>query len=154
MRQYARPCAPLLMVANSEASSAAPMPPSAMSRPVGVGIIGCGRIGQVHARAITALPDATLVAVADPFEPFGLAVASEFETEWVSDWKMLVYNPDVDAVVIGSPTPFHAEQIKACAAAGKAIFCEKPISNDLATIDECIQVRCSSYFCSRSLVRG
>lgn len=95
----------------------------------------------MHARAITALPGATLVAVADPFEPFGLAVASEFSTQWVSDWKELVANPDVDAVVIGSPTPFHAEQIKACAAAGKAVFCEKPISNNLSTIDECIQVR-------------
>lgn len=129
------------MTSDSEAPSAAAVPPSAIPRPVGVGIIGCGRIGQVHARAITALPGATLVAVADPFEPFGLAVASEFSTQWVSDWKELVANPDVDAVVIGSPTPFHAEQIKACAAAGKAVFCEKPISNNLSTIDECIQVR-------------
>ncbi|GAB0496023.1 hypothetical protein MMPV_007333 [Pyropia vietnamensis] len=127
------------MVAHNEASPKAYVPPAEISRPIGVGIIGCGRIGQVHARAITALPDATLVAVADPFEPFGLAVASEFATQWMPDWKVLVSNPDVDAVVIGSPTPFHAEQIKACAAAGKAIFCEKPISNDLATIDECIQ---------------
>ncbi|KAK1866558.1 hypothetical protein I4F81_009074 [Pyropia yezoensis] len=127
------------MAADSEAFSTAAVPPSAIPRPVGVGIIGCGRIGQVHARAVTALPGATLVVVADPFEPFGLAVASEFSTQWVSDWKELVGNPDVDAVVIGSPTPFHAEQIKACVAAGKAVFCEKPISNDLVTIDDVIQ---------------
>lgn len=141
----ARPVAHLRMTSDSEALSAAAVPPSAIPRLVGVGIIGCGRIGQVHARATTALPGASLVAVADPFEPFGLAVASEFSTRWVSDWKELVSNPDVDAVVIGSPTPFHAEQIKACAAAGKAVFCEKPISNDLSTIDECIQVRRSIY---------
>lgn len=139
LRLLGRPVAPLRMAADSEAFSTAAVPPSAIPRPVGVGIIGCGRIGQVHARAVTALPGATLVVVADPFEPFGLAVASEFSTQWVSDWKELVGNPDVDAVVIGSPTPFHAEQIKACVAAGKAVFCEKPISNDLVTIDDVIQ---------------
>lgn len=142
------------------APATAPIPPNAVPRPVGVGVIGCGRIGQVHARAITALPGAVLVAVADPFEPFGLAVASVFGTTWVADWRELVADPAVDAVVIGSPTPYHAEQILACAAAGKAIFCETPISHDLDTFDKCIQVRRAArggglhffflFFCSQN----
>ncbi|OSX69310.1 hypothetical protein BU14_1630s0003 [Porphyra umbilicalis] len=114
-------------------------PSASAPKTVGIGIIGCGRIGQVHAKAISSTLGAKLVAVADPFEKFGRAVASEFSTTWVADWKELVANPEVDGVVIGSPTPFHAEQIIACAEAGKAIFCEKPISNDLATIDNCLE---------------
>lgn len=123
------------MDAGTEASGSPGTP-----KPVGIGIIGCGRIGQVHAKAISSTLGAKLVAVADPFEKFGRSVAAEFSTTWVADWKELVANPDVDGVVIGSPTPFHAEQIIACAEAGKAIFCEKPISNDLATIDSCLEV--------------
>eukprot|EP00168_Porphyra_purpurea_P012765 TRINITY_DN3417_c0_g1_i1.p2 TRINITY_DN3417_c0_g1~~TRINITY_DN3417_c0_g1_i1.p2 ORF type:complete len:147 (+),score=36.84 TRINITY_DN3417_c0_g1_i1:129-569(+) len=95
-------------------------PPDSAPKTVGIGIIGCGRIGQVHAKAISSTLGAKLVAVADPFEKFGRAVASEFSTTWVADWKELVANPEVDGVVIGSPTPFHAEQIIACAEAGKA----------------------------------
>lgn len=106
---------------------------------VGVGVIGCGRIGQVHARTISQLQDARLVAVADPFEEFGRKVASEFNTEWLKDWESMLENPDIKGIVIGSPTPFHADQIKGAAAAGKDIFCEKPISNDLVVIDECLE---------------
>eukprot|EP00171_Calliarthron_tuberculosum_P002690 IDg2690t1 len=105
---------------------------------VGIGVIGCGRIGQVHSRTISALPDAALIAVADPFEKFGRTVAEEYGTKWEADWKKVVDNDAVRGVVIGSPTPFHAEQIIRCAEMGKDIFCEKPISNDLATIDRCL----------------
>jgi len=111
----------------------------ASAAPIGIGIIGCGRIGQVHARTVATLQTARLVMVADPFEDFGRKVEKEFGTTWVSDWKELVANPDVQGVVIGSPTPFHAEQIIACAEAGKDIFCEKPISNDLKVIDKCME---------------
>jgi myo-inositol 2-dehydrogenase / D-chiro-inositol 1-dehydrogenase len=104
----------------------------------GIGVIGCGRIGQVHARTIAGLQDARLVAVADPFEEFGRRAAADYGTHWVADWQELIANPDIQGIVIGSPTPFHAEQIKAAAAAGKDIFCEKPISNDLRVIDECL----------------
>lgn len=105
---------------------------------VGIGVIGCGRIGQVHASTISALPDANLIAVADPFEKYGRMVADEFKTTWEADWEAVVANDAVRGVVIGSPTPFHAEQIIRCAEMGKDIFCEKPISNDLTTIDRCL----------------
>lgn len=106
---------------------------------VGVGVIGCGRIGQVHAKTIAALNDANLVMVADPFEKFGRKVATEFNTTWVPEWEAMLENDEVQGVVIGSPTPFHADQIVKSAEAGKDIFCEKPISNDLATIDRCLE---------------
>jgi myo-inositol 2-dehydrogenase / D-chiro-inositol 1-dehydrogenase len=106
---------------------------------VGIGVIGCGRIGQVHAATVSRMRGARLVAVADPFEEFGRKVAGQFGTMWTPEWEALMRNDEVRGVVIGSPTPFHAEQIKAAAAAGKDIFCEKPISNDLRVIDECLE---------------
>lgn len=129
----ARPALPTTVTSRSPRMSATP------SSSVGIGVIGCGRIGQVHARTLSGLRDARLLGVADPFEEFGRKVAAEFETEWTPEWERLMENDDIKGIVIGSPTPFHADQIKACAAAGKDIFCEKPISNDLRVIDECIE---------------
>lgn len=111
---------------------------SANSDLVGIGVIGCGRIGQVHAKSIAALQSASLVTVADPFEKFGRKVAEDYSTLWTPNWEDLLQNDDIRGIVIGSPTPFHAEQIIKGAEAGKDIFCEKPISNDLATIDNCL----------------
>lgn len=111
---------------------------SATKSQVGIGVIGCGRIGQVHARTISQLNSASLIAVADPFEKFGRMVAKDFATQWTPKWEDLLTNDDVQGIVIGSPTPFHAEQIIKSAEAGKDIFCEKPISNDLAVIDKCL----------------
>lgn len=106
--------------------------------PVGIGVIGCGRIGQVHAKTISSLQSAELVMVADPFEKFGRKVASDYSTVWTPEWKDMLTSDKIKGIVIGSPTPFHAEQIIQSAEAGKDIFCEKPISNDLATIDKCL----------------
>jgi len=50
----------------------------------------------------------------------------------------VINDPEVDAVWICSPSQFHADQIKACAAAGKDVFCEKPIATDLAETVEAI----------------
>lgn len=107
---------------------------------VGIGVIGAGRIGQVHAATIARLLNAELRGIADPIESAGRKVAEGFQTEYFGDYRALLQDPGVHGVVIGSPTPFHAEQMMAAAEAGKHIFCEKPISNDLATIDRCLEV--------------
>lgn len=78
--------------------------------------------------------------MADPFEKFGRKVADDFSTVWTPEWKDLITDDAVDGVVIASPTPYHAEQIIAAAEAGKHIFCEKPVSNDIAVIDKCLDV--------------
>lgn len=107
---------------------------------VKVGIIGAGRIGQVHANAISAMQGAEVVMIADPFEKMGKEAASKFNTTWTPNWEDMLAEDSIQGIVIGSPTPFHAEQIIKSAEAGKAIMCEKPISNDLATIDKCLDV--------------
>lgn len=126
---------PALVRARTTMSSNGPV-----SRSVGISVIGCGRIGQVHANTLSTLQTASLISVADPYEPFGKKVALDFNTEWTPEWEDLLKNDSVDGIVIASPTPFHAEQIIKAAEAGKHIFCEKPISNDLATIDKCLDV--------------
>lgn len=112
---------------------------SASFTSVGIGVIGCGRIGRVHSKTISELQTATLQMVADPFEDFGRQVAKEFDTAWTPNWEEMLSNDKIRGIVIGSPTPFHAEQIIKSAEAGKDIFCEKPISNDLAVIDKCLK---------------
>eukprot|EP00184_Porphyridium_aerugineum_P003564 CAMPEP_0184707814 /NCGR_PEP_ID=MMETSP0313-20130426/37460_1 /TAXON_ID=2792 /ORGANISM="Porphyridium aerugineum, Strain SAG 1380-2" /LENGTH=427 /DNA_ID=CAMNT_0027169395 /DNA_START=199 /DNA_END=1482 /DNA_ORIENTATION=+ len=108
-------------------------------RRVGLGVIGCGRIGQVHSKSISEMHNAELIMVSDPFEDSGRKVAATYHTEFSPDWKTLVHDPRIQGVVIGSPTPFHAEQILECCKAGKDIFCEKPISTNLDVIDECLK---------------
>ena len=60
--------------------------------------------------------------------------------KYVKDYKDLIADPEVDAVLICSPTDQHADQIMEASRAGKAIFCEKPISLNLEIIDEVCSV--------------
>jgi myo-inositol 2-dehydrogenase/D-chiro-inositol 1-dehydrogenase len=107
------------------------------SREFGVAILGAGRIGMLHAENIvTAVPGLTLRMIADPV-PAAIDRARErFGVEVEEDWRAAVRDSDVDAVIICSPTDHHAGQIREAAAAGKHIFCEKPIDRDLESIDE------------------
>lgn len=107
---------------------------------VRVGIIGCGRIGQVHANNLAnRVPNAVLVAVSDALEEAVRRVATRFHVPiWYTKAEDLVHDPRVDAVVICSPTDTHAPLIKECARYGKHIFCEKPIALGLDLIDEAL----------------
>ena len=103
------------------------------------GLLGAGRIGKVHARAITGNPDARLVAVADAVAPAAEALAGQYGAE-VRAIDAIAAAGDVDAVVICTPTDTHADLIEQFAAAGKAIFCEKPIDLDVARVQACLKV--------------
>lgn len=83
---------------------------------------------------------AEVVTIADPIEKFGRDAADKYSAKWTPNWEDMLSDDAIQGIVIGSPTPFHAEQIIKTAEAGKAIMCEKPISNDLATIDKCLHV--------------
>ena len=100
-------------------------------------LIGAGRIGGVHARAIAPHPAASLALVADPVGDAAATPAAGYGAAATTDVAE-VFASDVDAVVVGSPTPFHVEQIVAAVAAGKAVLAEKPVSLDLALADECL----------------
>jgi myo-inositol 2-dehydrogenase/D-chiro-inositol 1-dehydrogenase len=91
-----------------------------------IGLLGAGRIGKVHAKAIAATADARLVAVADAVDAAAQSLAAEHAAA-VRSIDGIVGADDIDAVFITSPTDTHADLIVASAQAGKAIFCEKPI---------------------------
>ena len=107
-------------------------------------VLGVGRIGSIHARNIgelsrardtggTYVSCATLACVCDVNAQAAEAMAAELGAKAVGIDEA-VGSPDVDAVVICTPTDTHAELIDRAAAAGKAIFCEKPIDMDAARI--------------------
>lgn len=105
----------------------------------GMALIGAGRIGRIHAANVAAHPGATLVAVtdADAAAAEGLAAATGAR---VLSAEAAIAAPDVAAVMICSPTDTHADLIEACARAGKAVFCEKPVDLDSDRIRRCLEV--------------
>ena len=101
-----------------------------------VGLIGAGRIGRVHSRSITQrVPAAEIVAVADVNVEAAEVLARQLGARATTDYRAVLDDPRVDAVLICSATDTHAQQIMDAAAAGKHIFCEKPIDHSLAKID-------------------
>ncbi|QDC01832.1 inositol 2-dehydrogenase [Mesorhizobium sp. 8] len=103
------------------------------------GLLGAGRIGKVHARAVGSNPDAKLVAVADAFEKAAKEISAAYGAE-VRSIDEIEKAKDIDAVVICTPTDTHADLIERFARAGKAIFCEKPIDLDVKRVVKCLGV--------------
>ena len=110
------------------------------TRTITFGLIGAGRIGRIHAENLTRhLPGARLLAVADVFEEAAQRAAADFDIpNAYADPRPIFDDPAIDAVVICSSTDTHADFIEQAAAAGKHIFCEKPIHLDLARIDRAL----------------
>lgn len=104
-----------------------------------IAILGCGRIGQVHARSLRAMADVRLVAVSDAMPAAAQALAASTGAE-VRETDAILSAPDIDAVVIGTPTDTHFDQIRSAAKNGKAIFCEKPIDMSVDNIRRLIEV--------------
>jgi myo-inositol 2-dehydrogenase/D-chiro-inositol 1-dehydrogenase len=105
---------------------------------VNFGVLGAGRIGQVHARAIASVAGARLVAVADPVDQAAESVRDDYGCD-VRTIDQIAGSDDVDAVVICTPTDTHADLIEQFVRAGKAVFCEKPIDLNLARVRDCLK---------------
>jgi myo-inositol 2-dehydrogenase/D-chiro-inositol 1-dehydrogenase len=106
---------------------------------ISFGVIGAGRIGKVHAKTIAANPKAKLAYVADAVPKAAEDLARQYGAK-VASVDEIMNARDTDAVLIGSPTGFHAEQIQAASNAGKAIMCEKPVSLSVKAIHETLKV--------------
>lgn len=107
--------------------------------PTRVAVLGAGRIGQVHGRAIADVRDAELAAVADPVSSAAEAMCAEYNCANMTIDEIEAAN-DIDAVIICTPTDTHADLIERFARAGKAIFCEKPIDLSVQRVRECLAV--------------
>lgn len=102
-------------------------------------LLGAGRIGKVHAKAITTDSRAKLVAVVDAMAGAAEAIAREAQCK-VSTIDEVLADKTIDAVIICTPTNTHADLIERFARAGKAIFCEKPVDLDVARAEACAKV--------------
>jgi myo-inositol 2-dehydrogenase / D-chiro-inositol 1-dehydrogenase len=93
------------------------------------GVIGAGRIGKVHtATLVQSVPQAEVIAIADINVELARKVAEIYGIQSVfGNYLDIIRHPEVEAVVICSPTDTHAAYIMEAAAAGKHIFCEKPV---------------------------
>ena len=112
-----------------------------MSGKVKVGIIGAGRIGKLHAENLSFhVREAEVVAIADIFEEAAQKAAQEYAIPAAhADPRRIIDDPEIEAVIICSSTDTHSQFIEESAAAGKHIFCEKPIDFDLKRIDQALQ---------------
>ena len=110
-------------------------------------VIGAGRIGQIHASNAVRNPNVQLVGIADAIPEAAQNLAAALGSK-VTSVEAIFADQAVDAVLIGSSTDTHADLIVRAAAAGKHIFCEKPVDLDLARARECEKaVRASGKVC-------
>ena len=101
-------------------------------------ILGAGRIGQVHARAVAGTPGAKLVAIADPLVAAAEAVKAAYGCD-IRSIDAIEASADIDAVVICTPTDTHADLIERFTKVGKAVFCEKPVDLSVARVQACVK---------------
>jgi myo-inositol 2-dehydrogenase/D-chiro-inositol 1-dehydrogenase len=107
---------------------------------VKLGLIGAGRIGRLHAAHLTSrIPTAQLMIVADnSVEAARQCAERNGIPTSVQDYRAVLNHPALHAVVICSPTDTHAQLIQEAAAAGKHVFCEKPLALCLSDIDRAV----------------
>ncbi len=102
-----------------------------------IGLLGCGRIGRMHAANIARHPGVELAQVYDVVEAASRETASQFGATAVSAPEIIFEGSEADAVWIATPTDTHTDLIEAAARAGKAIFCEKPIDLSIERVNRC-----------------
>ena len=109
------------------------------SQSIGVGVIGMGWMGIVHSRSYRMIADrfhtdsirARLVICADDVESRAREAQERFGFEqYTTDWRQVVNHPEVQVLNIASPNHLHLEMVRAAAAAGKHVFCEKPVGRN------------------------
>jgi len=103
------------------------------------GLLGAGRIGKVHAKAVSSNSKARLVAVTDAVDKAATDLADQYGCQ-VRTMAGILDASDIDAVIICTPTDTHADLIEQFTRAGKAVFCEKPIDLDVERVKACLKV--------------
>ena len=104
---------------------------------LGIALLGCGRIGRMHAGNIAAHPRARLAAVYDLDAAAAAEVGAIHGAPVAESAEAMLAMEQVEAVLVASATPTHADCIELAAAAAKPVLCEKPIDLSLARVDAC-----------------
>src|SRR5689334_1988694 len=112
------------------------------STPLRVGIIGCGALGLVHARRLSAIPGVHVCAVSDPDAGAMQRVIDALASQPVSsysDYRELLRSSELDAACINSPNRWHVEQLLACLERKLHVLCEKPLSMIPAEVEQVVK---------------
>lgn len=104
---------------------------------VNIAVLGCGRIGRMHAHHVALHPRARLITVFDVSRETATGVAAGLGIEAAADAQQLLTDPRVDGVLIASSTDTHVDLIIAAVRAGKAVLCEKPIDLNVERAQAC-----------------
>lgn len=107
---------------------------------LGVAIVGAGSIGKVRAGVIQRSSSSRVVAVADIEHARAALLVASSGARATTDWRAAVCDPQVDAVVICTPTKFHAAAAIEALREGKHVLCEKPLARSLSEAEEMVQV--------------
>ena len=105
-----------------------------------IAVLGCGRIGRMHAKNIHSHSRADLAGVFDVVTEVAHDVAGKLGVTQFSSAEEVFASSSVDAVLVATSTPTHADFIEAAVAAGKACLCEKPIDLSVDRVKSCSQV--------------
>ena len=98
-------------------------------------LVGCGKVGQIHAQALAAVPESEFVAVCDVDLPRATAFATRFAVKPFSDVAKMLSECGVQALLIATPHPLHAEPAIEAARAGVHVLVEKPLAASLSDCD-------------------
>ena len=109
-----------------------------MKNKLGFGIVGTGMIASIHAQALQQIEEAELVAVCSRSQSHAAAFVSRFGGTPYDNLDAMLANPDVDILIIATPSGAHLEPALAAARAGKHVLCEKPLELTTARIDAMI----------------
>jgi myo-inositol 2-dehydrogenase / D-chiro-inositol 1-dehydrogenase len=104
---------------------------------VGMAVLGCGRIGRLHARNLARHPRATLLSVFDVAGEAAQQTAAALRVQSARSLDEVWSDRRIDAVLIATPTDTHVPLITGAVKAGKAVLCEKPIDMDLERARKC-----------------
>lgn len=115
-----------------------------MNHPVGIGLIGCGTWGAVHARTYAASPHVRLVSVCDRDPGKAAAFARDYGASALTDSDSLLADPDIQAVAIATPDFTHTDLVLSALDAGKHVLVEKPLASTAAECRRILEKRDAS----------
>ena len=106
-----------------------------------LGLIGTGAIGRTHIERINnTLHGAKVIAVSDAFAEAGKRVAEKYGCEFFASGEELINDKKIDAVIVTTADPYHAQYVKAAVTAGKYVFCEKPLAPEASVCKEIVDM--------------
>jgi UDP-N-acetylglucosamine 3-dehydrogenase len=118
---------------------------------LGIGLIGAGQMGSLHAQTWDKIPAGRLVAIAEPNQALAAERIGRRQIGWYADYRELLERSDIDAVCVCAPSEHHARISLDAIAAGKHVFVEKPIAT---TLEDGLRMSSAATIAHRKLMVG